>query len=76
MNVEQIVKMLEAAGVDAAELDELVHEAKAVEAAAINNCGLSEQVTYLVSCYGADLLAQRLDDAPFSWREPAEEPTP
>lgn len=69
MTADEIIKRLEAAGVDPCELDELVHEAKAAEAACINNCGLTEQVEYLVSALGADALADRLDDSSFSWRK-------
>ena len=67
MTAAEIIKQLEAAGVEPHELDELVHEAKSREASAINNGGLTEQVEYLVETYGADLEAL-LDDASFSWR--------
>lgn len=41
-------------GVDAEDLCELVLDAKCAEATTINNNGMSEQVPYLVACYGAD----------------------
>lgn len=37
-----------------ADLDELVHEVQAEEAAAINNGGLEEQILYLVAYYGTE----------------------
>ena len=48
LTASQIVARLESAGVEPAELDEIVHEAKAAEAARINNGGLVKQVEYLV----------------------------
>lgn len=44
-------------------LDEMVHEAKAEEAAAINNGGRSEQIAYLISRFGSEGLLSELRNA-------------
>jgi hypothetical protein len=43
-----VVKVLEGMGAESDDLDELVHECKGAEAAAINNSGMLEQVDYLL----------------------------
>lgn len=49
-------------GIDPAELDELVHDAKGQEAAALNNDGLESQVAYLVEAMGFDEVQRRLQE--------------
>jgi hypothetical protein len=43
-------------------LDEMVHEAKAAEAADINNSGVEAQVGYLMQSYSPQELEQTIDD--------------
>jgi len=45
--IEEIVRRLEAQGVECQDLDDRVHDAKGEEAADINNSGLEVQVSYL-----------------------------
>ena len=47
---EALRRQVEALGWDDADLDELVHENKAAEAANINNAGLVAQCAYLARC--------------------------
>jgi hypothetical protein len=55
-------EMLEGASKFQDELDEAVHEAKAAEAARINNDGTDSQIAYLIEAIGvqntADLLTE------------------
>jgi len=55
-DIESLVALAEAKGVDPYDLDVAVHEAKAAEAAEINNSGLEAQIEYLVaSCSQAEV---------------------
>lgn len=45
----KIIAALDAKGVEPEDLDDLVHDLKAEEAADINNGGLTSQVEYLLS---------------------------
>lgn len=58
---EQII-FRKAAMLDQNALDELVHEAKAHEAADINNSGVKAQVGYLMECFPLPQLEQTINE--------------
>jgi hypothetical protein len=47
-----LIADLQQRGVEAGELDEMVHDGKSLEASNINNAGLEAQIEYLVEQYG------------------------
>jgi hypothetical protein len=49
-----------ALGLSQEDLDEIVHDLKASEAAAINNEGRDSQIEYILSAGGEDILEQAL----------------
>jgi hypothetical protein len=59
--IDELVKLLEVKGIDAQDVDEDVHEAKACEAAAINNGGLDEQIEYLYEQLGEEWVRTRYE---------------
>jgi hypothetical protein len=59
--IGRLVAQVAAAGLDPAEIDELVHDAKSAEAAAINNGGADDQMAYLVATLGPSEAQQRID---------------
>ena len=67
---EQII-FQKAAMLDQSALDELVHEAKAQEAADINNSGVEAQVGYLMEYFPLPQLEELINDL---LTEPATEP--
>lgn len=50
VSIEHLAKLLERDGKQAEDLDELVHDLKANEAAAINNGGMHSQAEYILEC--------------------------
>lgn len=59
---ESILEKIEGLKISTEDLDELVHEAKAEEASAINNGGQDDQIAYLLGHYGQKELSDLLDD--------------
>ncbi|SMB96844.1 hypothetical protein SAMN00808754_1683 [Thermanaeromonas toyohensis ToBE] len=51
--MEELMCWARECGIKPEDLDELVHEFKAAEAAEINNGGLEAQLEYLVQCCGS-----------------------
>lgn len=51
---EELAQKLEDSGVDPSDLDDLVHDIQSREASATNNCGLEEQVEYLIKQLGLE----------------------
>lgn len=49
---EELAQRLKDGGVDPSDLDDLVHDVQSREASATNNCGLEEQVEYLIEQLG------------------------
>jgi hypothetical protein len=68
---DDLVALAEAKGVDAAELDDLVHDAKGEEAAAINNDGLNSQIAYLIGALGVAEVKKHLDKMGTADADPA-----
>ena len=50
--MEELIKQLHDHGITSEDLDDMVHDMKAAEAAEINNGGIEDQVEYLIGCYG------------------------
>jgi len=58
-------------GIESAMLDEMIHDLKAREAAEINNCGLDDQLSYILSsCDGDPCAAKKLIMDYFGWEGP------
>jgi hypothetical protein len=67
--VRRLLARAEQRGLDPADLDELVHDALAQRAAAVNNGGLEDQIALLVEDLGAEELERRLAELAGSRRE-------
>lgn len=52
--LEELLQLANDAGITSEDLDELVHDFKAEEAAEINNAGLEAQLEYILECCGGD----------------------
>jgi hypothetical protein len=59
--VKGLLERAEAGGLEPEALDELIHDAAATTAAAINNGGLQEQIEYLVDRFGVEDASKTLD---------------
>lgn len=59
--LQQLVEKAEAAGLEAEDLDETVHELAASIAADINNEGLQAQLGYLLDEWGGEAIAREID---------------
>ncbi len=49
--LKELLRLVEAAGITEEDLDELVHDFKAEEAAEINNAGLEAQLKYILEAH-------------------------
>jgi len=56
-NLQELIRLVEAAGITEEDLDEVVHEFKAEEAAEINNAGLEAQLEYILEACGGQVKA-------------------
>ncbi len=61
---KKLIEEAEARGLQPEQLDELVHEAAAANAARINNGGLDEQIEYLVEELGLEEVERLLASLP------------
>jgi hypothetical protein len=59
--LEQLVAKAEAAGLEAEDFDETVHELASNIAADINNAGLEDQLGYLIDEWGGEAAAREID---------------
>ncbi len=59
--LEQLVTKAEAAGLEAEDFDETVHELASGIAADINNAGLEDQLGYLIDEWGGEAAAREID---------------
>jgi hypothetical protein len=69
---DDLAALAEAKGVDAAELDDLVHDVKGQEAAAINNDGLDSQIAYLIGALGVEAVKEHLNTMGTTDADPAQ----
>jgi hypothetical protein len=60
-NVKVLVAHAKQNHMDESDLDELVQELKAEEAATINNGGLTEQITYIIEKLGPTGAMEKID---------------
>ena len=60
--IKRLIAQAETASIDPSELDELVHDSKAAEAAAINNGGLDDQITFLAASLGHQIAQERIEE--------------
>lgn len=51
-NLKELLRLVEATGIAEEDLDELVHDFKAEEAAEINNAGFEAQLEYILEACG------------------------
>lgn len=61
-DIARLLAVCEALGIEDEDLDELVHDAKGAEAAAINNAGLDDQLEYLLDGMSARDLEAEIRD--------------
>jgi hypothetical protein len=60
-----------AAGLEPADFDKAVHEAKAEEASTVNNAGLEAQLDFLIEAYGLEATRSLLEKAAYERSEDA-----
>jgi hypothetical protein len=70
--VERLAEKADASGLNAEDLDDVVHDLAASVAADVNNGGLDEQLGYLVAGLGAQHAERQLDEL-ISQQQPARE---